>query len=65
MRATVKGIEAIEWDETAYWPGVAIHRPKLWCAWTALRVLLTERRPRQRRSGETLGHERRGQREER
>ena len=41
MRTVIEGIEAMEREETAYWLGMAMHRPKPRRVLTALRVLLT------------------------
>ena len=41
MRAVIEGIEAMEREETAYWLGMAMHRPNPRRVLTALRVLLT------------------------
>ena len=50
MRAVIEGIEAMEREETAYWLGMAMHRPNPRRVLTALRTLLavpkaTGRRP--------------------
>ena len=50
MRAVVEGIEAMEREETAYWLGMAMHRPNPRRVLTALRTLLTEPRRRIARS---------------
>ncbi len=42
MRTVVEGIEAMEREETAYWLGMAMHRPKPRRVLTALRTLLTK-----------------------
>ena len=41
MRTVIEGIEAMEREETAYWLGMAMHRPNPRRVLTALRVLLT------------------------
>ena len=47
MRAVVEGIEAMEREETAYWLGMAMHRPKPRRVLAALRTLLTEPQAKQ------------------
>ncbi len=44
MRTVVEGIEAMEREETAYWLGMAMHRPRPRRVLAALRMLLTEPR---------------------
>ena len=51
MRAVADGIEAMGREEAAYWLGMAMHRPRPRRVLTALRVLLTEPRPRTREPG--------------
>ena len=46
MRAVVEGIEAMGREEAAYWLGMAMHRRRPRRVLTALRMLLTEPRPR-------------------
>ena len=46
MRAVAEGIESMEREETAYWLGMAMHRPHPRRVLTALRILLTEPRGR-------------------
>ena len=48
MRAVADGIEAMGREEAAYWLGMAMHRRRPRRVLTALRVLLTEPRPRAR-----------------
>ena len=48
MRAVADGIEAMGREEAAYWLGMAMHRPRPRRVLTALRMLLTEPRPRRR-----------------
>ena len=48
MRAVAEGIEAMEREEAAYWLGMAMHRRRPRRVLTALRMLLTEPRPRGR-----------------
>ena len=50
MRAVIEGIEAMEREETAYWLGMAMHRPNPRRVLTALRTLLTRPSARQKRS---------------
>ena len=45
-RAVAEGIEAMEREETAYWLGMAMHGKHPRRVLTALRMLLTEPRPR-------------------
>ena len=49
MRAVAEGIEAMGHEEAAYWLGMAMHRKNPRRVLTALRILLTEPRPRRRR----------------
>ena len=65
MRTVIEGIEAMEREETAYWLGMAMHRPNPRRVLTALRVLLTGPRPNRRSRGDRQRHERRGQNEDR
>ena len=46
MRAVAEGIEAMGREEAAYWLGMAMHRRRPRRVLTALRMLLTEPRPR-------------------
>ncbi len=46
MRAVAEGVEAMEREEAAYWLGMAMHRRHPRRVLTALRVLLTDPRPR-------------------
>ena len=46
MRAVAEGVEAMEREEAAYWLGMAMHRRHRRRVLTALRVLLTDPRPR-------------------
>ena len=46
MRAVAEGIEAMGREEAAYWLGMAMHRRRPRRVLTALRILLTEPRPR-------------------
>ena len=46
MRAVADGIEAMGREEAAYWLGMAMHRRRPRRVLTALRMLLTEPRPR-------------------
>ena len=48
MRAVAEGIEAMGREEAAYWLGMAMHRRRPRRVLTALRMLLTEPRPRGR-----------------
>lgn len=48
MRAVAEGIEAMGREEAAYWLGMAMHRRRPRRVLTALRMLLTEPRPRTR-----------------
>lgn len=48
MRAVVEGIEAMGREEAAYWLGMAMHRKRPRRVLSALRVMLTEPRPRNR-----------------
>ena len=48
MRAVVEGIEAMGREEAAYWLGMAMHRRRPRRVLCALRVMLTEPRPRNR-----------------
>jgi len=48
MRAVAEGIEAMGREEAAYWLGMAMHRWRPRRVLTALRMLLTEPRPRPR-----------------
>lgn len=48
MRAVASGIEAMGREECAYWLGMAMHRKRPRRVLTALRVMLTEPRPRNR-----------------
>ena len=47
MRAVIEGIEIMQHEETAYWTGIAIHHTHPRRVLMALRILLTETRPRQ------------------
>ena len=47
IRAVVEGIEAMQYEEIAYWPGMAIHRKHPHRVLTALGNLLTDTRTRQ------------------
>jgi hypothetical protein len=48
MRSVADGIEAMGREEAAYWLGMAMHRRRPRRVLTALRMLLTEPRPRSR-----------------
>ena len=48
MRAVAEGIEAMGHEEAAYWLGMAMHRRRPRRVLSALRILLTEPRPRSR-----------------
>ena len=48
MRAVVEGIEAMEREETAYWLGMAMHRPNPRRVLSALRMLLTPAKQRRK-----------------
>ena len=48
MRTVADGIEAMGREEAAYWLGMAMHRRRPRRVLTALRMLLTEPRPRSR-----------------
>ena len=48
MRAVAEGIEAMGREEAAYWLGMAMHRRRPRRVLSALRVMLTEPRPRNR-----------------
>ena len=48
MRAVIAGIEAMGREEAAYWLGMAMHRKRPRRVLSALRVMLTEPRPRNR-----------------
>lgn len=48
MRAVTEGIETMGREEAAYWLGMAMHRRRPRRVLTALRMLLTEPRPRSR-----------------
>ena len=48
MRAVTEGIEAMGREEAAYWLGMAMHRRRPRRVLSALRVMLTEPRPRNR-----------------
>ena len=48
MRSVAEGIEAMGREEAAYWLGMAMHRRRPRRVLTALRMLLTEPRPRNR-----------------
>ena len=49
MRAVAEGIEAMGREEAAYWLGMAMHRKHPRRVLTALRFLLTEPKPRERK----------------
>ena len=46
MRAVAEGIKAMGREEAAYWLGMAVHRKHPRRVLAALRILLTETRPR-------------------
>ena len=46
MRAVAEGIEAMGREEAVYWLGMAMHRRRPRRMLTALRMMLTEPRPR-------------------
>ena len=48
MRSVAEGIEVVGREEAAYWLGMAMHRRRPRRVLTALRMLLTEPRPRSR-----------------
>ena len=48
MRAVTEGIEAMGREEAAYWLGMAMHRKRPRRVLSALRLMLTEPRPRNR-----------------
>ena len=50
MRTVIEGIESMEREETAYWLGMAMHRPNPRRVLTALRTLLTVPKATGRRS---------------